>query len=62
MSGLSFPMLAFGFASPWLLSGLVLASIPVVIHLLHKRNYKETYWAAMKFLFEASIRLMVRQS
>lgn len=48
------PLLAFGFSSPLLLSGLALASIPVVIHLLHRRRYVETPWAAMRFLMEAT--------
>lgn len=47
-------MFAFGFASPLLLGGLVLASIPVVIHLLHRRRYVEVDWAAMRFLLEAT--------
>lgn len=47
-------LLAFGFSSPLLLSGLALASIPVVIHLLHRRRYVETPWAAMRFLLEAT--------
>lgn len=48
------PLLAFGFASPWLLMGLLAASIPVLIHLLHKRKFIETEWAAMKFLLIAT--------
>ncbi len=46
--------LAFGFANPWLLWGLALGSIPILIHLLHRRTYRETDWAAMRFLLEAS--------
>jgi hypothetical protein len=46
--------LAFGFASPWLLWGLALGAIPILIHLLHRRTYRETHWAAMRFLLEAS--------
>jgi hypothetical protein len=48
------PVLAFGFSSPLILSGLALASIPVVIHLLHRRRYVETPWAAMQFLIQAT--------
>jgi hypothetical protein len=48
------PVLAFGFFSPLLLSGLALAAIPVVIHLLHRRRYVETPWAAMQFLIQAT--------
>ncbi len=47
-------ILAFGFASPWLLAGLVFAGIPVLIHLLHRRRYRETNWAAMRFLQQAA--------
>ncbi|QDV21532.1 hypothetical protein Pan153_62220 [Gimesia panareensis] len=48
------PLLAFGFASPWLLMGLLAAGVPVLIHLLHKRKFIETEWAAMKFLLAAT--------
>ena len=47
-------VLAFGFANPWLLSGLALGAIPIVIHLLSRRAYRETDWAAMRFLLEAA--------
>jgi Aerotolerance regulator N-terminal/von Willebrand factor type A domain len=47
-------LLAFGFANPWLLSGLALGAIPIVIHLLSRRAYRETDWAAMRFLLEAA--------
>ena len=47
-------ILAFGFASPLLLGGLVLAGIPLLIHLLHKRKYVEVDFAAMRFLIEAT--------
>ncbi|MEX1095549.1 MAG: BatA domain-containing protein [Planctomycetales bacterium] len=48
------PILAFGFLSPgFLLWGLVLAGVPILIHLLHRRNYRETNWAAMRFLLNA---------
>lgn len=50
------PTLAFGFASPWLLGGLALGAIPIIIHLLHKRQYREVPWAAMRFLLEATRR------
>ncbi|HUG20595.1 MAG TPA: BatA domain-containing protein, partial [Planctomycetaceae bacterium] len=49
-----FTLLAIDFGSPWLLTGLAGASIPVVIHLLSKRRFRETRWAAMKFLAEAA--------
>ena len=47
------PLLAFGFLSPWMLWGLGLGGIPVVIHLLHRRRYREMTWAAMRFLSAA---------
>src|SRR3990172_278051 len=47
-------LFAFGFASPWLLGGLALVGIPILIHLLHKRRFRETPWAAMRFLLEAA--------
>ena len=47
-------VLAFGFASPWILGGLVLAGVPILIHLLHKRRFIEAPWAAMRFLIEAT--------
>lgn len=48
------PLLGFGFVSPWLLWGLGLGAIPIVIHLLHRRRYREREWAAMRFLMEAA--------
>lgn len=48
------PLLAFGFASPFLLWGLALAGIPILIHLLYKRRYVEVPWAAMRFLLSAA--------
>ncbi|WP_417388402.1 BatA domain-containing protein [Gimesia sp.] len=55
MNALSYqPLFAFGFASPWLLMGLLAAGIPILIHLLHKRKFIETEWAAMKFLLAAT--------
>lgn len=48
------PLLAFGFASHLVLSGLALAGIPILIHLLHRRHFIETRWAAMRFLIQAS--------
>ena len=48
------PLIAFGFGSIWLLWVLALGAIPVVIHLLHKRRFRESQWAAMRFLLEAA--------
>jgi hypothetical protein len=47
------PLLAFEFASPLLLWGLALGGLPLLIHLLNKRKFRETQWAAMRFLLEA---------
>ena len=41
------------FATPALLWGLALGAAPVIIHLLNRRKYRETSWAAMQFLLEA---------
>ena len=38
------------FLSPILLSGLVLASVPVIIHLLNRRRFRIVDWAPMKYL------------
>jgi hypothetical protein len=41
------------FLNPWLLSGVALALVPVLIHLLMRRRYRTIPWAAMAFLLEA---------
>src|SRR4051812_49729387 len=38
------------FLSPILLSGLVLASVPIIIHLLNRRRFQTVEWAPMKYL------------
>src|SRR5918998_367663 len=38
------------FLSPILLSGLVLASVPIIIHLLNRRRFRLVDWAPMKYL------------
>ncbi len=50
----TWPALAFGFASPWLLLGGCLAAIPVVLHLLFRRQHREEPFAANRFLAEAT--------
>ncbi|MBV8384462.1 MAG: BatA domain-containing protein, partial [Planctomycetaceae bacterium] len=40
---------ALGFANGTLLWGLGAASLPIIIHLLNKRKFRETRWAAMRF-------------
>ncbi len=44
---------ALEFANPGLLAGMAAASIPILIHLLNRRKFRETRWAAMRFLLEA---------
>ncbi|MFO1021748.1 MAG: BatA domain-containing protein [Planctomycetales bacterium] len=46
-------ILAVGFGAPWLLWGMACVAIPWLLHLLTKRQYRQTEWAAMKFLLEA---------
>lgn len=46
-------MLAIAFLNPLLLTGLGLAALPVVIHLLSKRQFRRVEWAAMRFLIDA---------
>ena len=41
---------------PLLLSGILLASIPVVIHLLHRQRTTPIRWGAMRFLLESPMR------
>lgn len=41
------------FASPWMLWGAVAGAAPILIHLLNKRKYRQTDWAAMQFLISA---------
>jgi hypothetical protein len=54
-------LLAFGFISPWLLvGGLALSAVPLVIHLLRRRQYVERPWAAMQFL-QAALRSQARR-
>lgn len=47
------PLLALGFASLPMLAGLGAASIPVVLHLLNRRQFREVRFAAMRFLLAA---------
>ncbi|MFO0891048.1 MAG: BatA domain-containing protein [Isosphaeraceae bacterium] len=44
---------ALEFANPGLLAGMAAASIPIILHLLNRRKYRETRWAAMQFLLAA---------
>ena len=49
----SLPLLAIGFANPFLLWGLAAAAVPLLLHLLNRRRYREESWAAMRFLLAA---------
>jgi len=44
---------AFGFANGALLAGMAAAGIPILIHLLNRRRFREEPWAAMRFLIAA---------
>lgn len=46
-------VLALGLANFPLIYGLAAASVPVVIHLLNRRKFREVRWAAMRFLVAA---------
>lgn len=47
------PLFALGFANPLLLWGLAAASVPILLHLLNRRRFREVRWAAMRFLTSA---------
>lgn len=54
MSGLTVTLLAaLPFVNPLLLSGLGVAVLPILIHLLSRRRFRRIEWGAMRFLFEA---------
>jgi uncharacterized membrane protein len=42
------------FLNPWLLSGVALASAPIIIHLFNRRRFRVENWAAMDFLIQAA--------
>src|SRR4051794_1169339 len=44
---------AFNFANVSMLGGLAAASVPIIIHLLNRRKFREMRWAAMRFLLAA---------
>ncbi len=50
------PLIAFGFESLPMLCWLAAAAAPWLIHLLSRRKYRETAWAAMVFLLAAAKR------
>jgi hypothetical protein len=46
-------LIAAWFSNPIMLWGMAAASIPILIHLLNRRKYREVPWAAMRFLLAA---------
>jgi von Willebrand factor type A domain/Aerotolerance regulator N-terminal len=46
-------VLAFGLANSALIYGLGAAALPIVIHLLNRRKFREEPWAAVRFLLAA---------
>src|SRR3954453_20091233 len=42
------------FLQPWMLIALPIASLPIIIHLIHQRRFQSIDWGAMKFLLEAN--------
>jgi hypothetical protein len=50
---LPLPILFAGFANAPLLWGVGAASVPIILHLLNRRKFREVQWAAMKFLLAA---------
>ena len=50
--------LAALFANPWAMAaGMLLVSVPVIIHLINRLRYKRVKWAAMEFLLQAQKRV-----
>ncbi|HEX3358834.1 MAG TPA: BatA domain-containing protein, partial [Tepidisphaeraceae bacterium] len=47
-------VLAAGFVTPgFFIAGALLASVPIIIHILNRRRFKTVNWAAMEFLLKA---------
>src|SRR5262245_51903301 len=47
-------ILALAFISPaFFAAGILLASVPIIIHILNRRRFKIVNWAAMEFLLRA---------
>ncbi|MBN1418891.1 MAG: BatA domain-containing protein [Planctomycetes bacterium] len=49
------------FLHPWLLAGLAAASIPIIIHLFHRRKFVRIDWGAMRFLEELLVHRIRRR-
>ncbi len=59
MTGVTIHLLAFGFGSPWLLLGTLLAGLPALLHLVFRREYRREPFAANRFL-AAAVRQQAR--
>jgi len=47
-------ILAIGFVTPaFFAAGILLAAIPIIIHILNRRRFKTVRWAAMEYLLQA---------
>src|SRR5438045_9100998 len=47
-------IIAIAFITPaFFAAGLLLASVPIIIHILNRRRFKTVNWAAMEFLLRA---------
>src|SRR5919107_1296396 len=54
MSAILTIILAAGFVTPaFFVTGLLLVSIPILIHILNRRRFKLVTWAAMEYLLRA---------
>ncbi|MCZ6786240.1 MAG: BatA domain-containing protein [Planctomycetota bacterium] len=49
-------MVGISFVHPAILGGLALGSLPIIIHILNRRRFKQMDWAAMEFLLQAAVR------
>jgi hypothetical protein len=47
------PLAIFALSPAFAIAGLLLASIPILIHILNRRRYRTVQWAAMDFLLRA---------
>src|SRR5271156_4749949 len=52
---------SLSFLNPMLLWGLVLASIPLIIHLLFRRKFRRVDWAPMRYLKLSMQRIRLEQ-
>ena len=50
------------FLLPSILAGLIGLTIPILIHLLHRRRSRKIKWAAMQFLSSPAVTLVRRRN